>query len=263
MALSSVIRKIKKAEALLVTPKIIDHLIRHPEGVVWDDAAYALWHKLTAAHESNEDRSGRFGASSRGRCPRAQIFGYLGMPEEKVQDPQVTNLFMDGKWRHLRWQMMGIQSGALTHVEYPYAYPKLRVAGKMDGLNSYERFGFELKGDRYYARSLDGVPDKHDLQIHTMMLATGWDTFAYIIESKETNDWREIVVHRDPKVISVVRTELEDLNEHIEDHRLPPVLPACAARQGPYRTCPFASNCLRRDRERGNDWPVFPGDWDS
>ena len=257
------LKTIKKAETLLVTPKVIDFLARHPDGVVWDEEAYAMWRWLTQKAMGNDDRSGRFGASSRGDCHRLQIFNFLGMPAGKVLSPENANLFNDGKWRHLRWQMMAWQAGALTHLEHPYEMKSLRVSGSMDGLNSYHSFGFELKGDRNWARLMDGVPDKHDLQIHTMMLATGWDTFSYLVENKETQDWREIVVHRDPKTIGLVRAELEELNEYIEDHRLPAILPACAAKEGPYRSCPFAKQCLRRRDEFGNHWPLVPGDWDS
>lgn len=262
MTLSGAIKNIKKAESLLITPKVISFLEKHPDGVVWDDEAYEIWRDLTSRAMGNEDRSGRFGASSRGDCQRRQIFNYLGMPGGKIIGPDTQNLFNDGKWRHLRWQMMALQAGAITHAEYPYSYPPLRVSGSMDGLNSYDSFGFELKGDRNMSRIIDGVPETHDLQMHTMMLATGWETFVYIIEDKKTQNWREIIVHRDPKIIAVVRQELEELNEFIEDNTLPPVLPACAAKEGPYRTCPFGPRCLERERI-GNYWPDRAGDWDS
>lgn len=262
MTLASAIKNIKRAEKLLVTPKVIDFLERHPDGVVWDDEAYAMWRDLTQRAMGNDDRSGRFGASSRGDCPRLQVFNYLGMPAGKLIGPDTQNLFNDGKWRHLRWQMMAWQAGALTHLEYPYAMKSLRVSGSMDGLNSYDSFGFELKGDRNWSRALDGTPDKHNLQMHTMMLATGWDTFVYVIEDKETQQWREIIIRRDPKVIAAVRQELEELNEYVEDHRLPPVLPACATKAGPYRNCPFGPQCVERHRT-GDYWPDRAGDWDS
>lgn len=262
MTFLSAIKNIKKAESLLITPKVINFLERHPDGVVWDDEAYAIWRELTEKAMGNNDRSGRFGASARGDCPRKQVFNFLGMPAGKVIGPDTLNLFNDGKWRHLRWQMMALQAGAITHAEYPYEYKALRVSGSMDGLNSYESFGFELKGDRNPSRAISETPEKHSHQMHTMMLATGWDTFVYIIEDKQSQLWREIIVRRDPKIIALVRAELEELNEYIEDHRLPPVLPACAAKEGPYRTCEFARQCLDRHRT-GDFFPDRAGDWDS
>lgn len=263
MSLKNAIKNIKKAEALLVTPKLIAFLDENPDGVRWDDEAYETWRDLTSRAGRNENRSGRFGASGRGDCPRAQVFVFLGMPVTKIIEPDTQNLFNDGKWRHLRWQMWMLQAGAITHAEYPYKYPPLRVAGSMDGLNSYDSFGVELKGDRYPARALAETPEKHAEQMHTMMLATGWDTFVYLIEDKQSQEWREVIVRRDPKIITKVKNELEDLNDHVEDHRLPPVLPACAAKQGPYRGCPFAVQCLRRRDVFGDRWPGEPGNWES
>lgn len=263
MGLLATIKKIKKAEPLLVTPHVIRFLEREPEGVVWDDAGYALFKEIVERSKGNEDRSGRFGASAAAKCKRAQVFTYLGMPGGKVIDPEKQNLFNDGKWRHLRWQMMGVQSGALTHAEWPVVYKPLRLKTSVDGLNTYENFGFELKGDRNMSRVMHETPYDHDLQMHTMMLAMGWDTFAYVVEDKSSQEWKEIITHRDEKKIKIVRENLEELNEHVDNHQLPLVLPACAAKEGPYRTCDFAAQCLRREREQGDYWPSTPGDWDS
>lgn len=263
MSLFKTIRVIKKAETLLVTPKVLAFLREHPDGVVWDEAGYQLWREITQRAMGNDHRGGRFGASSRGTCLRKQIFVFLAMPSGQIIDPDLQNLFNDGKWRHLRWQMMGVQSGALTHAEWPVALPKYRLTTSLDGLNSHDSFGFELKGDRNWTRVMDGVPQAHGLQIHTMMLATGWDTFVYVIEDKSSQQWREIIVHRDPKVITQVVEELEVLNEYVEDRKLPPILPACASKEGPYRSCPFAAQCLERHNRVGNQWPDRDGDWDS
>jgi hypothetical protein len=266
MSLSATIKSIKRADTLLVTPKIEAFLRDVPEGVIWDAEGKALFDELCkSTFGSNSDRSGRFGASSRGKCERAQVFTYMGMPGGRILDPDTLNLFNDGKWRHLRWQMMGMQSGALTHVEYPLKMDKYRLGSSADGLNAFDTFLFELKGDRNMARLLDqsgGVVREHNLQIHTMMLMTGWDVASYVMEDKSTQQFREIVVKRDPAIIREVRTELEILNEHVNQRTLPQVLPACARKEGPYRTCDYGPRCLERDAT-GNYWPDVPGDWDS
>lgn len=226
----------------------------HPDGVIWDDAGYALWKTLTTKAAENDDRSGRFGASSRGMCLRRQIFGYLGMPEVRIIELELRNLFNDGKWRHLRWQMMCLQAGALTHAELQYSLPDYHLSGSMDGFHEEKSFGFELKGDRNFSRVMDGVPESHNLQIHTMMFATGLDTFCYLVEDKASQEWREIIVRRDPQYIALVKEELEELNEYIEWKKLPPMLPSCKSKMGPYRGCPFNSQCLSRSKE-GDAWP--------
>lgn len=262
MTLTKAIKSIKKATTLLVTPKVEQFLYENPEGVVWDDEGYALFRDITQRALGNEDRSNRFGASSRGKCQRRQIFSFLGMPVLKMIDPEQQNLFNDGKWRHIRWQMLATQAGALTHPEWPATWKKYRVKVSLDGLHADDGYGFELKGDRNWSRVMDGVPDEHLLQIHTMFGATGYDRFAYVVEDKASQQWREIVVHRDEGIMRRVRQELEELNDAVEDHRLPAVLPACAQKAGPYRQCPYASQCLQRSAE-GDPWPVQPGDWES
>lgn len=193
------------------------------------------------------------------------MFSYLGMPGLRVIDADKMNLFSDGKWRHIRWQMMGVQSGALTHAEYPITFSKYRLRSSADGLNARDEFLFELKGDRNLSRLMDqdgAIVHEHNLQIQCMLLMTGWDRCAYVMEDKSTQNFREVVIRRSPKVIAMVREELIRLNEHVENHTLPPVLPACAAKTGPYRSCDYAPQCLKRAAE-GNYWPDVPGDWNT
>lgn len=275
MALGKTLKHLTRKTDLLVTPRIREFLMKYPEGMITEDGDLApetqslILDLMKKAWVGNEDRSGRFGASSRGTCQRAQMWTYLGMPSRRLIEPETWNLFNDGKFRHLRWQIMGIQSGALTHAEHPIRMKKYRLTSSVDGLNSYENFLFELKGDRYMARLMDGAdaPDsvvsKHMLQVHTMFLMTGWEKASYVMEDKGSNDFRERVVYRDPALIQVVRRELEELNQHVEDRSLPDPLPACQAKEGPYRSCPFARPCIER-WERGNRyWPDEAGNWDS
>jgi hypothetical protein len=270
MTLSKRIKTIKASEKNphLVTPKIEDFLLRVPDGVVWTEEAIEDFADLVKkTFGSNSVRKGRFGASGRGKCMRAQIWKFIGMPERTITDPQTLNLFNDGKWRHMRWQMMLLQSGVATHIEHSLPrLDKYRLTSSADALNADAKWLFELKGDRRMTRMLDidgGVDEFHNMQIQTMLLMTGWDTCVYLVEDKSTQEWREIVVHRDPKIINQVKRELEELNEHVEQHTIPEPLPACKAKEGPYRNCPFAKPCIER-WEKGNDyWPFNEGDWDS
>lgn len=266
MSLSRRLKTIKKAETQRVTPIIDKFLMDNPEGVIWDDEGFVLFRQIVQRAQGNDalSRAGRFGASSRGMCHRRQMFSFLGMPQLRIMDPETQNLFNDGKWRHLRWQMMLVQSGAATHAEWPAVFPKYRMKCSMDAVNTNEQFLFELKGDRYIARILgEGIPEAHLKQMHTMMLATGWNDFVYIMEDKGTQQWREFAVRKDPTIMREVREELEILNDHVERRVVPDILPACASGEGPYRTCPYARQCLDRHKAVGNQWPDRVGDWDS
>lgn len=266
MALGKMMKGIiRPSTDLLMTPKIEDWLAKYG-GPVLDPGGLELLNEIATRAQGNDagSRAGRFGASSRGTCHRRQVFQFLGMPQLRIIDPELANLFNDGHWRHLRWQVMGLQSGALTHAEWPAAMAKYRVKCSIDGLNAQDAWIFELKGDRNYGRILqDGVPEAHNLQIHTMLLVTGWDVASYVMEDKGSQQWREIVVRRDPALIARVRDELEVLNEHVERRVLPDPLPSCTQGQGPYKTCPYAVHCIERYNAVGNQWPDVPGDWDS
>lgn len=273
MALGQMLKNLTRQSDLLVSPRIREFLRANPGGMLIDDQTGDLAQEtkdlilqiMKDAWVGNEDRSGRFGASSRGKCQRAQMWTFMGMPSRRIIEPETFNLFNDGKFRHLRWQVMAVQSGACTHAEYPLTYKKYRMTSSVDALNSEEQFIFELKGDRHMARLLDaagGVVNEHNLQIHSMFLMTGWDKAAYVMEDKATQDWREIIVRRDPNVIAEVRKELEELNEHVENRTLPEPLAACQAKEGPYRTCPFAGPCIERWKVGNHYWP-HERDWDS
>lgn len=266
MSLARRLKTIKKAELQQVTPLVEAFLMDNPEGVVWDEAGFALFREIVERSQGNDaqGRAGRFGASSRGTCHRRQMFSFLGMPSLRLMDPEVQNMFNDGKWRHLRWQMMMVQSGAATHAEWPASLGKYRMKTSIDAVNTERHFLFELKGDRYIARILgEGIPEAHVLQMHSMMLVTGWNEFVYIMEDKGTQQWREFRVTKDPAIMREVRNEMEVLNDHVERRVLPDVLPACATKEGPYRTCPYARQCIDRHRAVGNQWPDEPGNWES
>lgn len=259
---------------LLVTPKITKFLQDNPGGLTLNRARTSLSadskrlvsYIMDKGFAGNEDRSGRFGASSRGTCLRAQVWTYLGMPSRKVQDVELSNLFNDGKYRHLRWQVMGMQSGALTDVELGISDPSFRVTTSLDGVNDKEGFLFELKGDRRPTRMMDkvgAVDEKHRLQIHTMFLVSGYNRASYIVEDKLSQVWREVVVDEDKAIMRQVVEELDTLNEHVEQRQMPEPLAACKVKEGPYKSCPFAAPCIKRWNQQNDYFPDSPPDWES
>jgi hypothetical protein len=256
---------------LLVTPRVTQFLYDNPQGLTLNRAGTALSRDskriisevMDKGFAGNEDRTGRFGASARGTCERKQMFTFLGMPVHRIQDPELSNLFNDGKYRHLKWQIMGLQSGALTDVEVGIAMPALRMRSSIDGVNEDEGFIFELKGDRYPARMMEksgGVDEKHDLQIHSMFIMTGYDLCSYVVEDKSSQNWREVVVEKNKATTRKVLDEMNRLNQSVDDKVLPEPLAACKVKEGPYKTCPFAVQCIKRWKASNNYFPL-DSDW--
>ena len=257
---------------LLVTPKVTQFLRTNSEGILMNKAGTAVSRESKAlvaeimdkAFAGNSDRSGRFGASGRGSCHRAQLWTFLGMPTGRIQDPELTNLFNDGKFRHLRWQIMMLQSGAVTDVEVGVAFKKYRMSSSIDAVNDDDGFIVELKGDRNPSRMMQkpgAVDEKHNLQIHSYFMLTGYDRCSYIVEDKQSQVWREVIVHRDAKITQLVEEEMMELNEAVDLRAMPPMLDECALKQGKYKTCGFAAQCFAR---RDNPYfPDKPGVWKS
>jgi hypothetical protein len=235
------VKSIKLNRDKIVTPRIVDYLSTRSDVELTEDMESELLRLMT--DDSNSKRDGRFGASSRGTCMRAQLWSYLGMPQTGDVDYVLNNIFMDGKWRHARWQLMGLAAGVFTDVEVSYTEPKYKLGTSIDAINRDEGWLFELKGAHMIPKE---VPEKHLLQIHTYFLVTGYDRCSYVVECKRTQEFREWVVSRDDAMMTQVREELETLNGYTDDRKLPPILPECEAKEGAYKRCPYrgASCCV-------------------
>lgn len=254
MSLARTIKNLKRGEKLIITPRIDAWLSKNPS-MVLDDELIEVFASIVMK-DDNQQRSGRFGSSTRGLCLRQQIFQYCGQPAKRKVNPVLQNLYNDGNWRHLRWQMMGLAANVFTHVEVPVDVPKYRLKTSIDAVNTTEKFIFELKGMSSWTNSTlePEIPERHNLQIHSMFVATGYDTCVYVREDKRTQEWRETVVRKDEATFRTVKKELVTLNEHVTERTLPPVLNECWAKEGAYKTCPYAQECIGWYKN-GDRWP--------
>jgi hypothetical protein len=228
------VKSIKLNRDMIVTPRIVEYLSSTSDIDLTNDMQKLLVDLMT--DDSNSKRTGRFGASSRGTCQRAQLWSYLGMPKTGDVDYVLNNIFMDGKWRHARWQLMGLAAGVFTDVEVGYKLDKYRLGTSIDAINSDEEWLFELKGAHMIPKQ---VPEKHLLQIHSYFLVTGYERCSYVVECKRTQEFKEWVILRDESMMTQVREELESLNEYVESITLPPILSECEAKDGVYKRCPY------------------------
>jgi hypothetical protein len=199
---------------------------------------------------SDGDRSGSFHPSQLYKCPRAQVFEYLGAPSAKSYNPVLQNLFNDGHFRHLRWQVMLLSAGILTDVEVPVALEKYRLTGSMDGMNRNDGWMFELKGtSQYKAVQQKGAMPAHVKQVNAYLMASGLERAVIVYECKSSQDWTEIEVEKDPVIISELEEILESLNDAIETGTLPEVKDACKNQEGSeYNSCAYSDICFRFSR---------------
>jgi hypothetical protein len=244
-SLEVIIRRIKQSADLLVTPRLDRWLLDHPEGIVIKSTADKTLLARLVGDSSNAQRTARFGASNRGTCLRQQVFRFLGMPGLISGDSALQNLFNDGTWRHIRHQMMGMMGGWFTDVEVKAELPQYNLGTSLDGENSSEGWGFELKGTSNFGRIVEyDIPHGHLLQMHTAMLARGHERMVYLAEDKRSQAWKEIIINRDERLIREVKDELNRATDAIEDQRLPEVLNSCKIKKGDeYQGCPFRRFC--------------------
>lgn len=264
-SLSKLIAEAKSAQDKILTPRIAEWLADSGgEVVLSPPVAERIAGLLT---QVPRHRSGSFSPSSAGMCHRRQVLSYLGVPVANPPDWRGMAIFADGRFRHLRWQAIGLQEGWFTDIEVPVAVPTLRSKGSMDGENEPEGWLFELKGTSapintitHRARLLidgQGPADPEDLvgkwflQIHRYMLQSGYRRAVLLVEHKATQEWVEVDIDEIPAVAAQVNDEITKLNDYIEDERLPEMRSDCAMQAGPiFMDCPYRSVCAQATYRR-------------
>ena len=256
------IRAARVGDRQIITPRLNSYLGKHPD-IVYDDWVADRIRDILKAPQ--RDRSASFSSSASGTCPRAQMFGFKGIPTGVSHGTQLINIFNDGRWRHLRWQAMLLQAGILSDIEVFLDWPAKLSKGSMDGTgivpddhdNEQWRgleYGFELKGMNTWgfqnAVKYDRVKEEHLSQIDGYFLSGGLDLFVVIYEDKNTQEWHEWVVEPDPARLSVRQAELDALNEYARRKELPPMLPGCKTGKGAeWKRCDYAGKngvCVSR-----------------
>lgn len=189
-------------------------------------------------------RTNTFSASGAGRCLRERQLAFLGYPRQDP-DERGMNIFANGDYVHLRWQVAGYVGGWLKEAEVSVARPEDNLTGTMDGLLINDA-GLEVKSinDRGYAEvSSFGVKPDHREQIHSYMLASGLTVFYVVYENKNTNVIKEFKVERDETLIDKVVADLKILNDATAEQQLVGMLPECKEGTGRFNRCPYKKVC--------------------
>lgn len=234
----------------LTAPELIisrrhDEWLRSNDHPVYSPRAVAF--ALDQLTKLDRIRAGTISASSLGTCGRQQQFSYLGMP--KMWESQTSASKMaNGSMVHLRWQMAGLTEGWLAEAEVPVFSGELGLTGTMDGI-AYEGSVVEIKSIN--ARGFSsicafGPKHEHLFQMASYLLATERDKGSFIYENKDTQEYREIVVHRDDLPMREVELTASDQWGHIGQELLFEPLNDCLDKKGwRYDYCPYRDRCLK------------------
>jgi hypothetical protein len=212
--------------------------------------AEAILHIVTK--NDRRDRVGTWSASSSGSCLRQQQLTFLGV-EQRLRPLNEQNIFFNGDYLHLRYQVAGLIDGWLSDVEVPVVHQTVR--GTMDGLYSWGEIAeFKSINDRGYTSVNEfGPKASHVRQVTAYMLATGVRTARFIYENKNTNATREFLYEFDEGIAASVQAEWEELNDLAARRQLAPMIPACREKKGfDYNYCPFKNVCEK------STWPAIP-----
>lgn len=253
-----------RAHDQIITPVLTPWLIQHGDDPYPEWVADKIRNILITPPR---DRTGSFSGSSAGGCMRAQELQYLGIPASPT-DAQLQNIFNDGKWRHLRWQAMLLAAGILLDIEFALPWVAMHSMGSADGIgivpDTHPRrvwrgkdYVFELKGISTFQFGKvkdEGVLPKHLKQVHRYFLSGGFDLAVIIYEDKTTQNWHEVVIEPDDRLLDESRRELEALNSAIVRKQLHDMLPECRALKGAtWHDCGFGA--ATRTCPRAGRWP--------
>jgi len=230
-----------------ITPRLMGWLSSHGEVKLEDPVTTERVLQILAP--SDHDRSGVFHPSQLYECERKQLFEFDGLPKLRRYDPTLQNLFNDGHFRHLRWQVMLLNAGILTDIEVAVSIPELRLAGSMDGANFVDGWMFELKGTSQFNTVMQkGAMPAHIQQVHAYLLASGLEKAIIVYEDKSSQQWQEIEVIRDEEKIEEILSILKRLNTAIDSDQLPEMLDECKNQTGRFARCPYATVCSGFER---------------
>lgn len=253
-------------ESLVLTPMINDWLMHHSNDPIDPKIMDRVMGVMTIPPRI---RSRSFSASAAGNCPRRQELAFIGAAE-KPHYPALRNTFLDGHFRHRRWQIMLLSANLLEDIEVPLEWPKYHSKGSADGRGYIwwetadpkwqgKEFIWEHKGvgSRMWDTLSKNPKEDHIKQVHRYMLVSGIHTTIITYEDKGNHEgvgWKEFVIEADPLLLEESRDELESLNDAYLKKNLHPIKPGCKLKTGSeYLYCPFGGKngpCLTT-----TEWP--------
>lgn len=225
--------------------------MRHEAFLAKGDPRYSSEAVLFASAQLRRDvggqRKGRerkWRASGIGSCMRKRMFERMGVKHSNTPSTKSQNVFNNGNFAHLRWQMAGLTEGWLLEAEVPADTPLLGTT--MDGIiwdgSILEFKSINTRGYRQVREY--GVDYKHASQVHAMFLASGKRSASVIYEDKNDQEWSEYRVEYDQAIADDVQREIDLLEDGWQRHSLPPELPKCIDKDGmEWRNCAFRDIC--------------------
>lgn len=215
------LRDILKMSQGRITPDVSGLLLRTQGDIraVKDTTINQVTRLIISSGHDPKDRSGAWHPSQLAKCLRKQTFEFWGVPGAYKASARMANLYADGHWRHLRWQVLLLEAGVVDSIEVPVEMTEYNVRGSMDA--EAEDFFVEIKGTRFISDVRKGPMDEHIDQVHGYFLATGHTQCIMIYEDKQSQEFVELVVDRDDHKVDELEDRLQYLNDMMFARQLP------------------------------------------
>lgn len=169
------------------------------------------------------------------RCIREQALAIAQYEPRVEESPALMNLFDDGHWRHLRWHMILLRMDRyqllkVHAIEEYVKYMPWYVAGTPDDVIEIngEIYVVDVKGAndntfREIART-GKLPEHlqgYRWQLHNYMQALHVNKGILWFENKNTQEYYELQVKRDPILVEQLREQYKVLRKHRRAGTLP------------------------------------------
>ena len=188
---------------------------------------------------------GRLSPSSICGCERQAALKFMGVEGQKRIDPDTELIFLDGHWRHHKWDYIFLDMAAMfpkrirvIAIEQPVWFPKLRVAGSLDihveiKVNGHWlRYVIDFKGANNWAFQFVHREHKpkyeHVLQVLPYMRSVKCRRGGIIYDSKEKNHFYIFTFDFKKEEWKLISEWCDRVLEQIERHVLPRMHPECS-----------------------------------
>lgn len=211
---------------------------------------------------------GRLSPSALCGCERQAALKFLGVEGRKRVDADTELIFMDGHWRHHKWDYMFLDMQAMfpkrikvLSYEDNIKLPHLFIAGsldiyvaiKIDG--KWVRYVIDFKGAnnwafQYVHRNHAPKPE-HLLQVLPYMRSKKCRKGAVIYDSKERNHYYIFTFDFDQKEWERVKDWADRVLDQLERNVLPRTHPECKSGNFWGDRCPYRGICYgSKDEDR-------------
>ena len=201
-----------------------------------------------------------FSPSAATSCQRRQVIDkFSQFPQIPITEPRVLKFFDDGRWRHLRWQMVFYKMGIVESMEIFQSEGKLGYGGSYDVMvkmrlpskKKTRRVVIDIKGTHASSANnikFTGTPlYSNRVQLVIYMHLNNVDVGILWYENKNNQDIVEVVVERDKKFYKILKKYLrrqEYMKRYVRDKVFPREECDVDERGSEYQRCPQRRNCV-------------------